>query len=281
MCHFHSVIVTADGRILHLPCNSHSSIAAHNQLDSSLDAGWWEAEWDGRGAQPVDLIQTRGKTSTVTSLAERATDSHYAKLAAILAVDADENTVFPAPFDQPEYSDVREAALRAVTERKRKAEREAAEAVKAEQIAEAEREAEAVADKLSATFISFNLMQEIAFFRHLIECNDLSCSVADVAEDEIEEAEEAARSDMFTQADLDDSYNAGSEAACEDLYTYEYMQEQIEEAVEKATEEAAEEAEEKAEEARQQGYLEGFKACKEGSQPQAAFINGMPAFLFG
>src|SRR5262245_2966874 len=97
MCHFHSVIVTADGRILHRPSNSHSGIAAHFGLENELDATWWECEWNGRGEMPAQLIQTRGKTSVPTQAAYRAAEAHYRKLAEIVRGDSD--PMFCEPFD--------------------------------------------------------------------------------------------------------------------------------------------------------------------------------------
>lgn len=105
MCHFHSVIVTGDGRILHDESNSHSTIASKHNLGADLDAKWWECEWDGRGAMPVNLVQSRGKDTAPTAAAERAAQRHYEKLAAIVSGDLDPADTFP--FDGPDYRDVR------------------------------------------------------------------------------------------------------------------------------------------------------------------------------
>lgn len=138
MCHFHSVIVDGAGRIYHLQSNSHSAIAAHfNLYNAELNSPFWECEWDGIGAQPVNLCQQRGSMKVEpTSAAVRAADQHYAKLATIIKGDYLPGDVYP--FNLPEYSDVPEqlvrvremSVIRAEQEKaqaKRKAERKIAE----------------------------------------------------------------------------------------------------------------------------------------------------------
>jgi hypothetical protein len=275
MCDFHSVIVTNEGKILHHPSNSHSQTAAHFGLPTGLDATWFECEWDGIGLQPIQLIQLRGKTTTPSYLAERAAEHHYNKLAAIMSVDADENTVFPAPFDAPEYEDVRRKAMSAKIERERRAAEESAAAIKRAQLAEAEAEAEAVAEKFDSAFIGFNHEQEIAFIRHLLENSSLSVELSDVAETEIEAAREAGYEDG-QEAGYESGQQSGYESASEDMYTPDYTQELIDEAVKEAREECRSEDSDEY----QTAYEAGFLACKTGASPTVTHINGLPSFLF-
>lgn len=291
MCDFHSVIVDGAGRIYHTPNNSHSTIAAYYNLADGLVAKWWECEWSGRGGvnavpTPERLVQLRGKSTTPTSAAYDAAYKHYSKLAEILAVDADENTVFPAPFDQPEYQDVRDAAMAAVIERERRAADARAETIRRAAIAEAEAEADAIAEKLDSTFIGFTTTQEIAFLRRLMESSSLTVAIEDVAEEEIKSAVESATEDMISTEDAYSYVLDGGDYIQTDnvrQYAKEHCdlidEDDADEYVRKNSsieDVFPDELQEKIDEA----FKEGFEHCRTGSDPKAKFINGMPAFLF-
>jgi len=281
MCDFHSVIVTGVGRILHNVSNSHSGIAAQYSLESGLDAKWWECEWDGRGDMPlvVDLVQSRGKESSPTQTAYRAAEAHYSKLAEIMAVDADESTVFPYPFNQPEYEDVRTEAMAAVIERERRAAAEAAAAVRKQAIAEAEAEANAVAEKFEAAFIGFNHDQEIAFMRHLIENSALSCSIEDVAEDEIHAARDAADEWDSDHPAYQAGLESGYESASEDMYSHDYVCGNIRDFIK--DKDIPDLFEDELSESRDEGYALGYRDAKQGKAAAVDYsIDGMPSFLF-
>lgn len=242
MCDFHSVIVTGDGRILHNASNSHSNIAHANDLDMGLDAKWWECEWNGEGDFPSTLIQTRGKNSVPTSLAHRVAESHYRKLALIVAGELDPHIT--SPFNLDEYVDVRNRYNNAL----------------------AEQRAVSIADQ----FEELSHGAQIAFVRALT--SEFGLDMEEVASDEIE----VARQDGYEEgqeAGSDSSYQAGYESASEELYSYEYMQEEIENAVEKAKEEW------EAENAYDEGYEAGYMDCKRGKAPACDFVGGMPSFL--
>jgi hypothetical protein len=242
VCDFHSVIVTGNGRILHLASNSHSDIARHNGLESGIDAKWWECEWNGRGSMPLNLVQNRRDgQAEPTKVAERAAESHYKKLALIVAGDLDPATTFP--FDQPEYSDVRAIYAEATAVRQ--------------------------AEPMAAQIESLDTAAQIAILRAIAE--NLSLDMADVAAEEIQAAEESAE-ERGSESSYESGYEAGVNAASEEMYSYEYMQEEIESAVKKAVEEATEEAQ-------AESYEEGYRDCQQGKAPAYAFLNGLPSFL--
>ena len=255
MCDFHSVIVTGDGRILHHPSNSHSTTASFFALDTGLDAAWWECEWNGIGDMsvgPYGIVQLRGKSVSPTSLAVREATRHYEKLAKIMAGEADPLTT--APFDQPEYCDVREKL-------------QALEAERAKQVAISE--AEALGENLATSFDDMTVEAQILAIRALAET--LSIDMTDIAAEEISEAEESAE-ERGSESSYESGREDGYEAASEELYTQEYMDEQIGEAVEKATDEDSE--------CYQKAFEAGFLACKTGATPAVQYINGLPSFLF-
>jgi hypothetical protein len=244
MCDFHSVIVTGDGRILHSPCNSHSSIARANSLDFGLDAKWWECEWNGRGEMPVNIVQQRGKETAPTQAAYRAAESHYRKLAAIVAGDSDPSTVFP--FCQLEYSDVREMYAKAAALKK--------------------------VEPIAELFEGLDDQTAQAVIRELVET--LSLDMTEIAAEEIETAIEN------DDTRYDAGYEAGMESACEDMYSWESVQEHVDEAVDKAKDELKDELAGSDDEARIEGYKAGFLAATSGATPAPEFINGLPGFLF-
>jgi len=246
MCDFHSVIVTGDGRILHNESNSHSNIACSNNLPSGLDAKWWECEWDGKGEMPVCLVQTRGKDSAPTGVAERAAESHYKKLALIVAGELDPADVLP--FNLPEYADVRRVYTEIMAEKQ-------IETVYAP-----------IETLMTETLSDLPDSVVVKIFRTLAE--SLSIEISEIAAEEIEAAEESGNESAY-----DSGYEAGQqsgyESASEDMYTQDYMDEQIKEAVEEA-----------AQEAHEASYAEGFAAAIKGAKPAVEFINDLPVFLF-
>lgn len=243
MCDFHSVIVTGDGRILHNPSNSHSAIASEHNLGYGLDAKWWECEWNGTGDMPEPLVQTRGKTAVPTSLAERAAEAHYRKLALVMSGDLDPNVT--APFDRDEYRDVRDAYHAAIAERK--------------------------ADEMIGPIIeAMGDMSSSAankMIRRLVD--DLNLDMSEIAADEIESA-----IDNDTSR-YNEGYEDGAQAACEDMYTWESVQDHIDE----AKEEWESKQEEEIATARDEAYEEGYMDAKRGKAPAVEFIGNMPSFL--
>lgn len=61
MCDFHSVIIDRNGKIGHKPSNSHSGIARELGWAENTNSrvNFWEAEWDGQGSMPANLVQAR------------------------------------------------------------------------------------------------------------------------------------------------------------------------------------------------------------------------------
>lgn len=276
MCDFHSIIVSTDGRVYHLPENSHSGIAAHYGLENTPEnRQFYEVEWSGRGDMPDDLVRDRsyGVERDIPALVHRTAERHYTKLAAILRGEL--LAADTAPFDQPEYSDVAaelerynqwliDNAARIERERVEEERRQVAAAEKAAREAEAEELAAKVYDQLEADLINVEFDGRAAFVRALLAAMQEEAS--DVFGEEFDEAKEEAE-DRGKEAGYEDGHSAGYESASEDMYTSEYVTEYIGDFIDKDEwVERSEVKEEFAEEfaaAREEGFKEGFKAAKE------------------
>lgn len=247
MCDFHSVIITADGRIWHNPSNSHSGIAREFGLENGVNKQeFWEVENDGQGKElPLPLVVARGYKpggDVVPSLVERVAVRHYEKLQSILRGETDPATC--APFDGPNYSDVQAKyddlmALKQVA-------------------------------PIIAAIEAIDGCTNEALIRILID--ELGADVEEIAAAEIESAREDG-SEANRESHYDDGYQAGIEAASDDLYTQEYMDEQIAEAVKEAEDNLRPEV-------YAEGYAAGFAKVVADGSPKVEFISGIPAFLF-
>lgn len=300
MCTFHSVIVSRDGRIYHNPTNSHSSIAGEFGLENLPDQPqqYWECEWDGTGEMPANLVQQRNTSGPIGNgysdrrgeapdVAWRAAERHYMKLAAVICGELPVET---APFDQPEFIDVRQNVeymreRAAQAERDRIAREEAAR-IKAEREAR-EDEARELADKILAPVESLTDSMDkdelTAFVRQVAD--RLEREIEDVFGDELaEQIEEAA--DVARDKGYEDGRERGHEDAAEDMYTSDYVHENIADFIDESEwvriEDAAEDStiQEMIAEARETAYRAGFAAALTGATPEPTFINGLPSFLF-
>lgn len=248
MCHFHSVIITMDGKIHHRDHNSHSDIARDVGLYNTTDKReFYEAEWHGRGDMPANLVQKRSYEPTepeIPSLIVRVAERHYEKLALIVKGELDPHTV--EPFNTLDYKDVQDVwnISRAVK----------------------------FAPQLKAIIDGWNLdgEQETELVKALIE--EMSFDIEDIAKEAIEEARKEAE-ESGSESSYQSGYDDGYSSAGEDMWSDDDVEEKIEEAKKEASEEGHDEG-------YQEGYTEGFLACLKGAKPDVEYINGMPAFLF-
>lgn len=233
MCDFHSVIVDGAGRIYHLPSNSHSAIAAHFNLNNeALESPHWECEWDGIGAQPINLCQLRGKvTAEPTSMAVRAVDRHYAKLASFLKGDRDADPLFLTA----DYSDVPGRLEWAKREDERRAKIEKLEAELAAERATAELLGRAMFATFGEQLEALPDAAMIIAIRQFVE--ESSVTMEETAEEEIE----SATNDMIpTDSAYDYVLGDGGYIACDDMDDYVknsddyFTQDQLDDAIEEA-----------------------------------------------
>jgi hypothetical protein len=282
VCHFHSIIVSTDGRVFHLTENSHSGIAEHYGLHNGPDKReFYECEWDCRGSMPLDVVRDRpyGHGDDVPSLVQRTAMRHYEKLAAILRGEL--NAAETSPFDQPEYSDVAkeiESHKRYLAEQERlRVEREEAEA----RDAEAKALADSVIAQFGTQFDCLSVDQIAVLIPAIVEAvnGDAEVIFSELIEEKCDEAEERGKEEGY-----EDGRQAGYEDATEDMYTSDYVSENIGDFIDRnewiRRDDVENEFSDEFEEKRVEGFREGFAAAMNGATPAPEFINGLPSFLF-
>lgn len=115
MCDFFSAVIRRDGKIFHLPTNSHSGIVAHYQLTENDQVAdlrgkprFYEFEWGGIGPVPAIGKILRGANPPKAVL--DAANMLATNLAHALA-DPGWGLLDGGFFDAPEFADLRWKAL--------------------------------------------------------------------------------------------------------------------------------------------------------------------------
>jgi hypothetical protein len=285
MCHFHSVVVSLDGRVYHLPENSHSGIAAHYGLTNGPDKQeFFEVEWDGRGEMPFNLVRQRYYTErdSIPALVRSTAEAHYRKLAAILRGELKAEDT--APFNLPEYADVAPEIERfaqwesaEALRRQREAEERERARIEAEERQAQEQEAHELVDAIEFAFgsriDSLTAHQIAVFVQSVVDLanGDAEEIFADLIAEKVEDAEKEAE---------EKGYESGRDQGWQDAADEYYSIDCVNEMIDEAKSEWESEQEEKVDEAREEGYCEGFAAALSGASPAPDYINGLPSFLF-